>query len=201
LVSTSAQAATAAASIGFPVALKIQSADIAHKTEAGGVALDVGAGQVEAAFTRVLASATRHAPRASIEGVLVQKMMPRGHEFVVGMTRDKEFGPMVMLGSGGIYLEVIRDVLFAPPPISRIEALRLIDRLRAAPILKGVRGQQPGDIDALADLVTHVGELALQEVGIDQLDLNPVLVFQRGAGVVAVDALVVVGQGLRLVRS
>ncbi|MDB6107496.1 MAG: hypothetical protein JWO52_7495 [Gammaproteobacteria bacterium] len=201
LVSTSAQATAAAATIGFPVALKIQSPDIAHKTEVGGVALDVGAGQVEAAFQRVLANAGRHAPQASIEGVVVQKMMPKGHEFVVGMTRDAEFGPMVMLGSGGIHLEVIKDVLFAPPPISRNEALRLIDRLKTAPILKGARGQMPGDIDALADLISQVGELARQEAGIDQLDLNPVLVFQRGAGVVAVDALVVAGRRVDQVRS
>jgi acetyltransferase len=185
------QAAEAAAAIGFPVVLKIQSPDIAHKTEAGGVALDVGGGDVEAAFDRIMANARRYRPDGRIEGVLVQKMMPPGHEVVIGIIRDADFGPLIMLGSGGIYLEVLKDVVFALPPIDRSEALRLIDRLKTAPILKGVRGQRAGDIDALADLVTRVGELARAENGIDQLDLNPVFVYSRGEGVVAVDALAV----------
>lgn len=182
-----------AEAMGFPVVLKIQSPDIAHKTEAGGVALNVGVGGVAVAYDRIVASAKAYAPDAQIEGVLVQKMMQRGHELVIGVTRDPDFGPLVMLGSGGIYLEVLKDVVFALPPISPDEARALIARLKTAPILNGVRGQPPADITALAGLVSRVAELARAEANLDQLDLNPVFVYPAGEGVVAVDALVVAG--------
>jgi acetyltransferase len=191
VAATREEAAQAAANLGYPVALKIQSPDIAHKTEAGGVALGLGAGEVEAAFDHIVASASKHAPGARIEGVLVQKMASKGHELVVGTIRDPDFGPLVMIGSGGIYLEVLKDVVFAVPPISHDEALRLIDRLKTAPILKGVRGLPSGDLDALADLVCRVAELARAETSIDQLDFNPVFVHPKGQGVTAVDALIV----------
>lgn len=194
LVTTAADAAGRAAAMGFPVVLKIQSPDIAHKTEAGGVVLNVGSGEVEAAFARVMANATAHAPGARIEGVLIQKMMPRGHELVIGVIRDPDFGPLVMLGSGGIYLEVLKDVVFAPPPITPDEAIALVRRLKTAPILDGARGQAVGDIAALAGLVSRVADLALIENNIDQLDLNPVFVYPQGEGVVAVDALIVAGR-------
>jgi acetyltransferase len=196
LTASREDAAAQAAAMGFPVVLKIQSPDIAHKTEAGGVALSIGAGEVEAAFDRILASAKAYAPDARIEGVLVQKMMPKGHEVVIGVTRDPDFGPLVMLGSGGIYLEVLKDVVFAPTPISVEEAKALIGRLKTAPILQGVRGQAPADVDALAELVSRVAELARAEGNIDQLDLNPVFVYPAGEGVVAVDALIVAGQSI-----
>lgn len=194
LAQTSGDAQAQARAMGFPVVLKIQSPDIAHKTETGGVVLNVGEDGVEAAFDRIMASAKAHVPDAWIEGVLVQKMMPKGHEIVIGVTRDPDFGPLVMLGSGGIYLEVLKDVVFAPVPISPDEAKTLIGRLKTAPILQGVRGQAGGDIDALAALVSRVAELARAEGNIDQLDLNPVFVYPAGEGVVAVDALAVAGQ-------
>ena len=184
-------AARSAAAMGFPVVLKIQSPDIAHKTEAGGVRLGVEAGGVEAAFDEIIANATAHVPQARIEGVLVQKMMPKGHELVIGVIRDPDFGPLVMLGSGGIYLEVLKDVVFAPPPITPAEAKALILGLKTAPILGGVRGQPPADMDALAALVSRVAELARTESGIEQIDFNPVFVYPEGEGVVAVDALAV----------
>ena len=196
LVATAAEAMAQASAMGFPVVLKIQSPDIAHKTEAGGVALNIGAQEVEAAFDRVMANSRAYAPDARIEGVLVQKMMPKGHEFVIGVIRDPDFGPLVMLGAGGIYLEILKDVVFAPVPISPAQARALIGRLKTAPILEGVRGQAPGDIDALANLVSRVADLAAAEGNIDQLDLNPVFVYPAGEGVVAVDALAVAGQAL-----
>jgi acyl-CoA synthetase (NDP forming) len=194
LVSDRAAALAQARGMGFPVVLKIQSPDIAHKTEAGGVALNIGESDVEAAFDRIMASAIAYAPDARIEGVLVQKMMPKGHEIVIGITRDPDFGPLVMLGSGGIYLEVLKDVVFAPPPISTEAAKTLIGRLKTAPILEGVRGEAAGDLDALAALISRVADLARAEDNIDQLDLNPVFVYPAGEGVVAVDALAVAGQ-------
>lgn len=184
-------AARDAAAMGFPVVLKIQSPDISHKTEAGGVKLGVQAGEVEAAFEEIVTNAKAYDPAARIEGVLIQKMMPKGHELVIGVIRDADFGPLVMLGSGGIYLEVLKDVVFAPPPISPEEAKRLILSLKTAPILQGVRGQAPADLDALAALVSRVADLARTETAIEQIDFNPVFVYSEGEGVVAVDALAV----------
>ena len=123
--------------------------------------------------------------------MLVQKMARKGHEIVVGVTRDADFGPMLMVGAGGIYLEVLKDVVFAPAPVSKADALAMIGRLKTAPILKGVRGEAAGDIDALADLIVRVSLLAQSEPAIGQLDLNPVFVYPRGEGVVAVDSLAV----------
>ena len=184
-------AAREAAAMGFPVVLKIQSPDISHKTEAGGVKLGVAAGEVEAAFDEIMANAKAYDPQARLEGVLIQKMMPKGHEMVIGVIRDPDFGPLVMLGSGGIYLEVLKDVVFAPPPISPEEAKRLILSLKTAAILQGVRGQKPADIDALAALVSRVSEVARTETSIEQIDFNPLFVYPEGEGVVAVDALAV----------
>lgn len=193
LAGSAAEAVAAARDMAGPVVLKIQSPDIAHKTEAGGVALDIGLQDVEAAYHRILSNAAAHAPGARVEGVLVQKMMPKGREMVVGITRDPDFGPLLMLGTGGIYLEVLKDVVFAPPPIAPAEARALIARLKLAPLLEGVRGEAQADLDALAELVSRVAELARVERNIDQLDLNPVLVYPAGQGAVAVDALVVAG--------
>ena len=191
-LATSAEAAERiAAMMGFPVVLKIQSPDIAHKTEAGGVALGIEEGGVRSAYKTIIASAVAHSPDARIEGVLVQKMMPKGHEIVIGIQRDRDFGPMVMIGAGGIYLEVLKDVVFAPLPIDRCEALSMIDRLKTATILKGVRGEAAADLEALADLVVRVAQLAASEPDLAQFDLNPVFVYPRGEGVVCVDALIV----------
>jgi acyl-CoA synthetase (NDP forming) len=193
LARTRDEAVAAGARLGGPLVMKIQSRDIPHKTEAGGVALGVAPADVGPAFDRIVATAARHVPGARLDGVLLQKMAAKGHEVVIGVVRDPDFGPLVMLGSGGIYLEVLKDVVFAPPPISKPEALRLIARLKTAPILQGARGQAPADLDALAELVVRVAELARSETAIDQLDLNPVFVHPCGQGVTAVDVLAVAG--------
>ena len=194
LVQNAADALSAARDMGFPVVLKIQSPDIAHKTEAGGVELHVQADSLKEAYARLMTNVARHAPAARIEGVQVQKMMPPGHELVVGLVNDIDFGPLVMLGFGGIYVEVLKDVVFAPPPIGRAEALRMIDSLKASAILKGARGRPEADLESLADFLGAVAQLAADGDGvIDQADFNPVLVYPKGQGVVAVDALVSVG--------
>jgi len=184
------QCVAAAARIGGPVAMKIQSVDLPHKTEAGGVFLGVTAEDVRSTFERIIANARAYAPDARIEGVLVQQMARPGREVAVGMVRDPDFGPLVMLGAGGVYIEVLKDVVFAPAPIDRAEAMRLIMSLKTVPILKGVRGAPPGDLEALAELISRVGDLALCEAAIEQIDLNPVVVYPAGEGVMAVDALV-----------
>lgn len=190
---TAQEAIQAAEAMGWPVVLKIVSPDIVHKTEAGGVALDIGdTAATELAFARILANAAKHAPLARIDGVQVQKMMPPGYEMVVGAVNDADFGPMVMLGLGGIYVEVLRDVVFAPAPVDLAEAHEMIDRLAARQLLAGVRGEAPADIDALAQLLVSVSGLALAHAAeIEELELNPVLVYPAGRGVIAVDALVV----------
>lgn len=193
LVQTAAEAASAAAAMGFPVALKVQSADIPHKTEAGALALDLAdASAVSAAFDRITTSARRHVPHARIDAVQVQKMMPPGREMAVGVVTDPDFGPLVMLGFGGIYVEVLADVAFAPVPLSRADAIEMIGSLRGAAILKGARGQPGADLDALADLLVGVAD-AVRACGpaLAELDLNPVLVYPQGRGCVAVDALAV----------
>lgn len=194
VVQSADAAMEAASAMGFPVVLKIQSPDIAHKTEAGGVALNVDAGNIIEAFAQIMASSKAYAPDANIEGVLVQKMMSKGHEIVVGMIRDPDFGPLIMVGSGGVYLEVLKDVAFAPVPLSRDDARRLIDGLKTAPILHGVRGQAGSDMDALITLITNLSDLADSENAIQQVDLNPVFVYDAGQGVVAVDSLIVAGE-------
>lgn len=187
------EAVRAAEAMGWPVVLKIASPDIAHKTEAGGVALDLrDADAVRTAFERVMASVAEKAPHARIDGIQVQKMMPPGREMVVGTVNDPDFGPMVMLGLGGIYVEVLRDVVFALAPLDAAEARDMVDRLAARALLDGVRGQPPADVDALVGLLVAVSELAAAGAGeIAEMDLNPVLVYPAGQGAVAVDALIV----------
>lgn len=194
VLATSARRASEAAELmGWPVVLKIASSDIAHKTEAGGVALNLaGAAEVEAAYARILENAARLAPGAHIDGVQVQKMMPPGREMVVGVTNDPDFGPLVMLGFGGIYVEVLREVVFAAAPLALDDAKDMIGLLQGGAILYGVRGEAPSDVEALAQLLVAVSDLLVAHPGrIAEIDLNPVLLYPAGQGAVAVDALVV----------
>jgi acyl-CoA synthetase (NDP forming) len=193
LTTSAEDAATAAANIGGAVALKVQSPDITHKTEAGAVALGVqGDGAVREAYSRVLANAMAAHPSAAIRGVLVQKMAPPGREIILGVTRDADFGPMLMVGLGGIHVEVLRDVAFSPVPIGPDEALALIGELRGAAMLDGVRGAPPADRAALADLIGALSRFAADHADlIDEIDLNPVIVHPQGQGLTVVDALIV----------
>jgi acetate---CoA ligase (ADP-forming) len=194
MLTASADAAAAAADrIGFPVALKVQSPDIVHKTEAGAVALGVdGAAAVRAAYARVLAQAAAAHPGARIHGVLVQKMAPAGQEIIVGVSRDPDFGPMLMVGLGGVHVEVLRDVAFAPVPIGIEEAQGLLGELKGAALLDGVRGAPPADRAALAELLAALSRFAADHAeAIDEIDLNPVIVHPQGHGLSVVDALIV----------
>jgi acyl-CoA synthetase (NDP forming) len=193
LVASADEAAAAAAHIGGPVALKVQSPDITHKTEAGAVALGLGGeAAVRQAYPRVIASAARAQPGAAIQGVLVQAMAPPGHEMILGVTRDATFGPMLMVGLGGIHVEVLRDVVFAPVPIGREEAASLLGELKGAALLDGVRGSAPADRQALAELMATVSRFAADHADlIEEIDLNPVIVHPQGQGLTVVDALIV----------
>lgn len=192
-VTSASEAAHAAAGIGFPVALKIVSPDIAHKTEAGGVVLGLAdAAAVERAAQQMLRQVKRHSPEARIDGLQLQRMMPAGHEMVIGVVHDADFGPLVMLGMGGIYIEVLRDVVFAPAPLTESQAQGMVAQLKGLPILQGVRGQPAADIDALVQMLVNVSAFAAAYADrIQEIDLNPVLVYAAGQGAVAVDALLV----------
>jgi acetyltransferase len=182
-----------AARIGGPVALKVQSPDITHKTEAGAVALGVtGDAAVRDAYQRVLAGAVAAHPAASIHGVLVQAMAPPGLEVILGVTRDATFGPTLMVGLGGIHVEILRDVVFAPVPIGRDEALTLLGELKGAALLDGARGALPADREALAELIATLSRFAADHADlIEEIDLNPVIVHPQGQGLSVVDALMV----------
>jgi acetate---CoA ligase (ADP-forming) len=192
LVQSAAAAAAAAARIGVPVALKVQSPDIAHKTEAGAVRLNLaGAAEVSAAYTALMAAAQRHAPLARIRGVLVEAMVPAGQEVILGIKRDATFGPLLLVGLGGIHVELFQDVALAPVPLSHTAARELIFRLKGARLLQSYRGGPASDIDSLVDAMVRLSVLAqdfAEEIG--EIDLNPVVVHPEGQGISVVDALV-----------
>jgi len=193
LVTSRAEAIAAQKDLGGPVALKVQSPDILHKTEAGAVALGAAtADEVGAAYDRIVASAKAYKADANVEGVLVQATAKKGREVILGINRDPHFGPMLMLGLGGIHVEVLKDVVFAPVPVSRPEAEALIGRLKGAALLGPVRGQPAADKAALADMIVRLSELAADHKDtIAEIDLNPVIVHPQGEGATIADALIV----------
>jgi acyl-CoA synthetase (NDP forming) len=186
-------ASDAAMRIGGPVALKVQSPDIVHKTEAGAVLLGLsGDATVREGYRTVLARAKEAHAAAQIDGVLVQAMARRGQEMILGVTRDPVFGPMLMVGLGGIHVEVLKDVAFAPVPLDIDDALALIGELKGAALLDGVRGARPADKPALAELMVALSRFAADHAEqIEEIDLNPVIVHEAGEGLSIVDALIV----------
>jgi acyl-CoA synthetase (NDP forming) len=186
-------ASDAAMRIGGPVALKVQSPDIVHKTEAGAVLLGLsGDATVREGYRTVLARAAAAHPAARIDGVLVQAMARRGQEMILGITRDPVFGPMLMVGLGGIHVEVLKDVAFAPVPLDSDDALALIGELKGAALLDGVRGAKPADKPALAELMVALSRFAADHAEqIEEIDLNPVIIHEAGEGLSVVDALIV----------
>jgi len=192
----SAEAAVAAAEqLGFPVALKVDSPDILHKTEAGVVRLNLrDAAHVRTACAEILASARAYAPQARISGVLVQEMVGDGVEVIVGVSCDPQLGPMLLFGSGGVMVEVYNDVALRRCPITRLEAQAMIGEVKGAQLLRGFRGRPVADVAALEDTLVRVSHLAIHMEGhLAELDINPLMVLPMGQGVKAVDALVVLG--------
>ena len=177
--------------IGFPVAMKIVSPDIVHKTEAGGVMLGVGnAREVRQAYRTIMANAWHYKADAHITGVQIQPMVSGGHEVIVGMIRDPAFGPVVMFGLGGVFVEALQDTTFRLAPTTSTEAARMLDDIRAAAMLRGVRGQAAVNQDALSALIVNVSQLAADFPEIAEVDLNPVMA--SSAGAIAVDARILV---------
>lgn len=185
-------AARIAAEFGEPVALKVQSPDIPHKSDIGGVRLAVPPGEVEAAAREILDSAARACPEARIEGVLVQEMITEGAEFLLGMTRDEQFGPLVVVGGGGVMVEVFKDAAVGLAPLSRPEAEDMIGRLKISAVLDGFRGAGALDRGALVDCLVAFSDFVAETDGrFSAIDLNPVFVRGAGRGVRIADALIV----------
>ncbi|ROO24993.1 CoA-binding protein [Salinisphaera orenii MK-B5] len=185
-------AAAAAAEIGFPVVLKIASPDILHKSDAGGVALSLqDEAAVRAAYDRVMANARGYDAQARLDGVLVAAMLSGGVEMAVGVQNDPTFGPMVMAGLGGVFIEILEDVTFELAPFGPAEARAMLQRLRGYPLLTGARGAAPADVDALADALVRLSEFAAANAAtLASVDINPLLVMPAGQGLAAVDAVV-----------
>jgi acetyltransferase len=193
LATSADQAAAIAARIGGPVALKIESPDILHKTEAGAIRLGVqGVQAVRESFEAVMQAARAYSPQANLQGVLVQEMAPPGLELVLGMVRDPVFGPVVMVGAGGIYVEVLRDVARRLVPVTEQAARDMLRALRIWPILAGARGQDPYDVDSVVKAIVGLSRLAQANPhAIAEIDINPLIVQRAGRGAKVVDALVV----------
>jgi len=180
------EAVAHAEAIGYPVAMKIASPDILHKSDIGGVKLNLGdATAVRDAFDLMTLRAARFMPEAEIWGVLVQEMVRPGRELIVGMSRDPQFGPLVACGLGGIYVEVLRDVAFRLAPLDARDAREMLEELRSYQLLRGVRGERPADLDAIVDAILRVSQLVTDFPEIVELDVNPLVVHEKGA--VAID--------------
>ena len=173
--------------IGFPVALKIISSDIIHKSDAGGVRLGLkNYTQVGKAYTEIITSIKEKFPQAKIEGISVQRMAPPGVEVIIGMTKDPQFGALLMFGLGGITVEILKDVSFRIVPISRKDATEMIREIKGYPLLKGYRGGNPVDLPFLEELIMKVSDFVEKYPEIKELDLNPIFAYSKGA--LAVDA-------------
>lgn len=181
------------AKVGFPLVMKIQSRDIPHKSEVGGVKVHISSREeAAAAFDALIASAQMHRRQAVLQGVLVSPMATKGVEIIVGTLLDKTFGPMVMVGLGGVTTELFKDVVYRPAPVSAQEAGEMLNALKGAPLLNGFRGAAKADVSAAAALIAQISQLAAQWKGeVTEIELNPVLVHPAGEGVTIVDALVV----------
>jgi len=188
LAANADEAVAAAETIGYPVVMKIASPDILHKTDIGGVKLNLStASDVRDAFDLIIYRAIRHMPEATIWGCQVQQMVRGGKEVIIGVNRDPQFGPLLMFGLGGVYVEALKDVTFRVSPVDRREAHEMLGEIRAYNLLRGVRGEMPSDLEAIADTIVRVSQLVSDFPDIVELDINPLLVFPAGQGVLGLD--------------
>jgi len=190
LARTKKEAISLSKRIGFPIVLKIASPDIIHKSDSGGVRLGLtNITQVGNAYSEIMLSIRQRFPKARVQGVSLQKMARPGIEVIIGMSKDAQFGPVLMFGLGGILVEVLKDVSFRVAPITGKDAAEMIREIKGYPLLQGYRGQEPVDIPFLEQLIVKVSELVEQYPEIKELDLNPVLAYKDRA--IAVDARIV----------
>jgi acetyl-CoA synthetase (ADP-forming) len=190
---TPAEAGLVSEKIGYPVVVKVVSPDISHKTDVGGVILGLKSrDEVVQGCERIMKNVSERQPGARVTGFLVQKMMPQGLEVIIGGTRDQVFGPVVMFGLGGIFVEVLRDVTFRVAPVSIQDALEMLGEIKASKILDGYRSQPPIDKNAIASMIVSLSNLMEENPSIFSVDLNPVIAYSSGA--VVVDARVIIGK-------
>lgn len=190
LARTKKEAVALSKRMGFPVVLKIVSPDVIHKSDSGGVKLGLSnATQVGNAYSEILSAVKKHYPKAKIQGVSVQKMARNGVEVIVGMTKDAQFGPVLMFGLGGVLVEVLKDVSFRIVPLVKRDAREMVREIKGYPLLEGYRGQEPADVALLEDLILKVSDFVDKSPEIKELDINPIFAYKNGA--VAVDARVI----------
>jgi acetate---CoA ligase (ADP-forming) subunit beta len=187
LAETQKEAILLSRKIGFPVALKIASPDVIHKSDSGGVKLSLSnANGVKKAYEDILKRVRKHYPRAVIHGVSVQKMVRPGTEVIVGTSKDPQFGPVIMFGLGGIFVELLKDVSFRVIPVDRRDAQEMIEEIKGYPLLQGFRGTEPASISALVEIILKISRLVEEHPQIKELELNPVFAYRDKA--LAVDA-------------
>ncbi len=187
------EAGALAEKLGFPVVMKINSPDILHKSDVGGIRLNLNNGEaVKKAFQEMYNSIRGKMPDAKLEGVIIEALAPKGQEVIVGMKRDAGFGPLMMFGLGGIFVELFKDVSFRVAPLTRKDALEMIERTRAAKLLTGYRGQKPADLEAVVDVILRLSQLAVDFEEIEEIEINPLLVLEQGA--LALDGRVILNQ-------
>jgi acyl-CoA synthetase (NDP forming) len=193
LVKTKSEAIKFANKIGYPIVAKLMSPDILHKTDAKVIKLDIKSDdELSRAYEELLANGKSYKSDASIVGVNIQKMAKDGvAEIIIGAIRDKNFGPVLMFGFGGIFVEIFKDVSYRVCPISKEEAERMVRSIKAFPLLNGYRGQVKGDIEKLTDVMLKCCTLLSENPFIAELDLNPVIVFETGKGIIVVDARII----------
>jgi len=186
------EAAKIAAKIGYPVTLKIVSPDIIHKFDAGGVILNIqNQKELIHSYDRMMKNVRRHLPKARLSGAHVQEMAKDGKEVFLGMKHDPHFGPILLFGLGGIYVEALRDISFRVAPIREFGAERMMEGIRSYSILKGLRGEKPRDFKAIADAILRLSQFAVEVEGIEELDINPMMVYETGKGAKICDARII----------
>jgi acyl-CoA synthetase (NDP forming) len=176
--------------IGYPIVLKIVSPDVLHKSDVGGVVLNVRSGEdAQKAYNKILDNIKKLKPDAHVKGILVQEMAPSSTEVIVGSIKDPQFGQTLMFGLGGIFVEVLKDVAFRIAPIAEEDAKEMITEVKAYPILRGYRAQPPCDLDGIVEILLNTSRLVMDHREIKELDLNPVMVYEKGA--TTVDARII----------
>jgi acetyl-CoA synthetase (ADP-forming) len=182
LAKTTGEAAEFAEQLGYPVVLKIVSPDIIHKSDAGGVMVNLKRkAEVQHAYGKILENAKKYKATAKIAGVLVQEMAPQSTEVIVGAIKDPQFGQTLMFGLGGVFVEILKDVTFRIAPITRGDAEEMVTGIKAYPLLKGYRNTPPTDIEAIISILLNVSCLVMDNPQIKELDLNPIIVYEKGA--------------------
>ena len=185
VATSSSNAAAAAAELGYPVVLKIVSPDVVHKSDVGGVMAGLSSSDaVESAYLRIVENVRAHRPDARLIGVLVQRMAPESTEVIVGSVKDAQFGPTILFGLGGIFVEVLKDVAFRIAPIEERDARDMMREIKGYEVLTGCRGSPPVDQDAIVSIILSASSLVTENPQIEQMDLNPTMAYERGAMVV-----------------